>query len=98
VLYVPRPFTVISTESTGTNHGSPYAYDTQVPVLISGRGVKAGVYQQDFPTVDVAPTVAALMEMGAPASAEGRVRTEALSTAPGGGATRPAGAGTAAPP
>lgn len=89
VLYVPRPFTVITLETTGTNHGTPYAYDAQIPVLLLGRTVKAGQYQQEISMTDVAPTVAALMEMGAPAMSEGRVRTEALLTAPSGNAAKP---------
>ncbi len=28
---------------TGTTHGSPYAYDTHVPLMVYGPGVKAGV-------------------------------------------------------
>jgi predicted AlkP superfamily pyrophosphatase or phosphodiesterase len=78
VLYVVKPFHVISVASTGTNHGTPYAYDTQVPVVFAGKGVKPGVYPQSISTTDVAPTVAALLEMGAPASAEGTPRAEAI--------------------
>ncbi len=78
VLYVVKPFHVISAASTGTNHGTPYAYDRQVPVVFAGRGVKPGVYAQPISTTDVAPTVAALLEMGAPASAEGTPRAEAI--------------------
>jgi predicted AlkP superfamily pyrophosphatase or phosphodiesterase len=78
VLYVVKPFHVISAEPTGTNHGTPYAYDRQVPVIFAGRGVKPGTYTQRISTTDVAPTVAALLEMGAPASAEGEPRSEAI--------------------
>jgi predicted AlkP superfamily pyrophosphatase or phosphodiesterase len=78
VLYVVKPFHVISAASTGTNHGTPYAYDRQVPVVFAGRGVKPGIYAQPISTTDVAPTVAALLEMGAPASAEGTPRAEAI--------------------
>jgi predicted AlkP superfamily pyrophosphatase or phosphodiesterase len=76
VLFVPQPFQVISTEAVGTNHGVPYSYDQQIPIVFAGKGVKAGTYLHDINATDVAPTLAAMMELGAPASAEGRARTE----------------------
>ncbi len=78
VLFVLKPFHVISAEPTGSNHGTPYAYDRQVPLVLAGKGVKPGVYTQQISTTDVAPTVAALLEMGLPSSAEGKPRSEAL--------------------
>jgi len=76
VLIVPQSFQVISNMMTGTNHGTPYTYDQQVPVVFAGKGVKPGTYLQEINATDVAPTLAAMMELGAPASAEGRPRTE----------------------
>ncbi|AKJ02823.1 putative AlkP superfamily pyrophosphatase or phosphodiesterase [Archangium gephyra] len=78
VLFVVKPFHVISTESVGTNHGTPYAYDQLVPLVLAGKGVKPGIYPREISTTDVAPTVAALLEMNLPASAEGEPRHEAL--------------------
>ncbi|QSQ28331.1 alkaline phosphatase family protein [Pyxidicoccus parkwayensis] len=78
VLFVSKPFHVVSDYPRGTNHGTPYAYDVQVPVVFAGRGVKPGLYPQEIDPVDVAPTLAALLEMGMPASAEGKPRAEAL--------------------
>jgi predicted AlkP superfamily pyrophosphatase or phosphodiesterase len=73
VLFLPRPFVVLVEEKEAsnkegpysTNHGTPYAYDTDVPVIFS----------------DVAPTAAALLEIGNPASVEGTARWEILSSA-----------------
>jgi predicted AlkP superfamily pyrophosphatase or phosphodiesterase len=79
VLFVSKPFYVVSDYPRGTNHGTPYAYDVQVPVVFAGRGVKPGLYRQEIDPVDVAPTLSALLEMGMPASAEGKPRAEALS-------------------
>lgn len=78
VLFVVKPFHVIITESVGTNHGTPYAYDQLVPLVLAGKGVKPGTYRQEISTTDVAPTVAAALEIGLPASAEGEPRYEAL--------------------
>ncbi|MCP3140318.1 alkaline phosphatase family protein [Pyxidicoccus xibeiensis] len=79
VLFVPKPFHVVSDYPRGTNHGTPYSYDAQVPVVFAGRGVKAGLYLQEIDPVDVAPTLSVLLEMGMPASAEGKPRAESLS-------------------
>lgn len=78
VLFMVRAFQVLTEESSGTNHGTPYAYDALVPVIFAGKGVKPGVYRQEIDPIDVAPTVAALMEMPPPALSEGEVRAEAL--------------------
>ncbi len=80
VLFLPRPFHVLSTETHGTNHGTPYSYDTQVPVIFAGKGIKSGVFMQRISPVDVAPTVATLLEIGIPAMAEGSPRPEVTST------------------
>ncbi|PTL76509.1 alkaline phosphatase family protein [Vitiosangium sp. GDMCC 1.1324] len=78
VLFVSKPFHVVSDYPRGTNHGTPYSYDVQVPVVFAGRGVKPGLYHQEIDPVDVAPTLSALLEVGMPASAEGKPRAEAL--------------------
>ncbi|WP_208726202.1 alkaline phosphatase family protein [Corallococcus terminator] len=78
VLFMAKPFQVVTDYPRGTNHGVPYSYESQVPVVFSGRGVKPGMYFQEIDPVDVAPTLSALLEMGMPASAEGKPRAEAL--------------------
>ncbi|MFE8599001.1 alkaline phosphatase family protein [Archangium violaceum] len=79
VLFVVKPFHVIDSEPTGANHGAPYGYDRLVPLVLAGKGVKPGTYTQEISTTDVAPTVAALLEMGLPSSAEGTPRYESIS-------------------
>jgi predicted AlkP superfamily pyrophosphatase or phosphodiesterase len=81
VLFVMKPFHVMSAEAAGTNHGTPYSYDTNVPVVFAGKGVRPGLYARQISTTDVAPTTAALMELSMPASAEGQPRDEALTGA-----------------
>jgi predicted AlkP superfamily pyrophosphatase or phosphodiesterase len=58
-------------------HGSPYSYDTHVPLIIMGRGFTAGRYEQAAAPSDVAPTLAAALGIQAPSSSTGRVLTEA---------------------
>jgi predicted AlkP superfamily pyrophosphatase or phosphodiesterase len=64
---------------TGTTHGSPYNYDTNVPLMIMGKQwIKPGVYGQYAEVVDIAPTLAHLLRLRPPSGAEGRVLTETL--------------------
>jgi len=63
----------------GTTHGAPYAYDTNVPLIVMGkRWINSGHYGQYAEVVDIAPTLAYLLNVRPPAGAEGRVLTETL--------------------
>ncbi len=79
VLILLKPGRVLELEPTGTSHGTPYAYDALVPLMLLGKGVKAGWYPKEIRMIDVAPTVSALMEMLPPAMSEGEVRDQAIS-------------------
>ena len=54
-------------------HGSPYRYDTHVPIIFAGGKVPAQRLHHRVHPVDVAPTIAALLGIGLPASARGTV-------------------------
>lgn len=56
----------------GDSHGSPYAYDTHVPLVIAGPGILPGVVREPTSMADVAPTIAALLGVTPPPSAEGQ--------------------------
>ena len=43
------------------SHGSPRGYDTHVPLIFSGAGIKPGRHTQFVRTVDLAPTLAQLL-------------------------------------
>lgn len=77
LVLVPDPFWV-SGRTTGTTHGSPYAYDTAVPLLLAGAGIKAGRYPQRVSTLDIAPTLADLLGILQPSGCEGQVLSHAL--------------------
>lgn len=53
-------------------HGTPYAEDRSVPIIVMGPGVTAGASENPARTVDVAPTLAALAGIAAPAGLDGR--------------------------
>jgi arylsulfatase A-like enzyme len=59
-------------------HGSPYSYDTHVPLIIMGRDFANGRYIQAATPADIAPTLAGLLRVQAPSCSVGRVLSEAL--------------------
>jgi hypothetical protein len=67
-------------QATGTTHGSPYNYDAHIPLLLMGRGVTPGLYRGHVALNDLAPTLASLIGIDAPAASSGRVLTEAIAT------------------
>jgi predicted AlkP superfamily pyrophosphatase or phosphodiesterase len=71
VPYVLNPWWIATT--AGATHGSPYAYDTHVPILLWGPPwVRAGRVDRPVAVVDLAPTLARVLVVPAPAAAEGR--------------------------
>lgn len=64
--------------STGATHGTPYSYDTHVPLIIMGPGVKPGQFSQNVSINDLAPTLATLLEVETPNGSVGRVLHEIL--------------------
>jgi predicted AlkP superfamily pyrophosphatase or phosphodiesterase len=78
VLGIPNPFNIEG--SSGTSHGSPYSYDTHVPLAFYGIPFEPGTYRTHSEPVDLAATLASLLGINAPTHAVGRVLTEALVT------------------
>jgi predicted AlkP superfamily pyrophosphatase or phosphodiesterase len=64
--------------SKGTDHASPYTYDTHVPLAFYGLPFRPGTYRTHAEPVDLAATLASLLGINAPTHAVGRVLTEAL--------------------
>jgi predicted AlkP superfamily pyrophosphatase or phosphodiesterase len=59
-------------------HGSPWRYDTHVPIMFSGPGIGSRTVHRLVHPVDVAPTIAALLGVTAPALATGTVLVEVI--------------------
>jgi predicted AlkP superfamily pyrophosphatase or phosphodiesterase len=78
IFYVLAPYLLPGAEPQGTNHGSPWTYDTHVPLLLFGSGVVAGTYTGRVGIADLAPTLSALLGISAPSGAQGRVLREAV--------------------
>ncbi|MCC6769603.1 MAG: alkaline phosphatase family protein [Gemmatimonadaceae bacterium] len=60
------------------NHGSPHDYDARVPVLFYGAGVRPGRTDDMVRVVDIAPTLAALIDIVPQERLDGRVLTRVL--------------------
>lgn len=61
---------------TGTTHGSWNPYDTHIPLLWYGHGIKAGETYRTISITDIAPTLAALLHIQMPSASTGHVITE----------------------
>ena len=55
----------------GTSHGSPYDYDTHVPLLFSKKGRNAKSISDAAETVDIAPTIAKILGINPSATCDG---------------------------
>jgi len=62
--------------ATGTTHGTPFDYDSHVPVIFMGAGIKPGHYYQKIAVNDIAPTLAAIAGVETPSGSVGRVLQE----------------------
>jgi hypothetical protein len=64
--------------SLGSSHGTPVFYDTHVPIIFYGAGIKTG-YSNDILNVkDITPTIASIIGIGAPVSTTGKVISDAI--------------------
>jgi len=90
LLVIPQPYWFFSEEpkdrfgrpnpdANATTHGTPFDYDTHVPLFFWGpRFIKGGTYPMPVVPNDIAPTLAALLGIGTPSGSVGRVLTEIL--------------------
>lgn len=70
---VLKPGWIFSYRAGGSTHGSPYDYDTHVPLLFWGPGyVGQGEVKTRVEVADLAPTLAGIAGLPAPAQAQGR--------------------------
>ena len=58
---------------TGSNHGTPYNYDTHVPLLWYGVGVRPGTYVDRVGVDNLAPTLSHILGVPAPPMAKARI-------------------------
>ena len=68
ILFVYNPYVLNKTpwNATGTDHGTALNYDTHVPLLFFGKGIKHGQTLQRTDITDIAPTMSALLGISYP--------------------------------
>lgn len=78
IQVIPKPFYVNGREEPVT-HITGYSYDRSVPLFLVGNGIfKPGTYRFRTLINDVAPTLASILGVIAPALSEGRVLHEVI--------------------
>ncbi|HKA24043.1 MAG TPA: alkaline phosphatase family protein [Candidatus Eisenbacteria bacterium] len=77
VVFIARPFAFFGSGGyLRGDHGTPYRYDTHVPLVFWGAGVSARVVRRPVTTLDIAPTVSALYGIEPPAQSQGHALAE----------------------
>lgn len=77
IFYTLKPSVVVYAE-TGSDHGSGYEHDTHVPLIFYGNGIVKGSVLKRTYTIDIAPTIAKLLDISFPNGATGTPIVEAL--------------------
>jgi predicted AlkP superfamily pyrophosphatase or phosphodiesterase len=69
-------------EPKALTHGSPWRYDSYVPVVFAGGNLSVRRVYREIQTIDVAPTLAALIGVKPPSGSRGAPLTEVLQKVP----------------
>ncbi len=62
----------IEHDKRGTTHGSPYSYDTRVPLIWYGWGIKKGSSSELVNIIDIAPTISVMLNTNFPNGCTGK--------------------------
>jgi len=61
-----------------STHGSPWRYDTYVPIMFAGKGISVQQINRRVETVDIAPTLSSLVGAKPPSGSIGSPLLEVL--------------------
>ncbi|MGI9511206.1 MAG: alkaline phosphatase family protein [Geminicoccaceae bacterium] len=64
--------------SVASHHGSPWSYDSFVPMIVAGHGLEPTTVARKIETVDLAPTLSAYLGIKPPSGADGNLLSEVL--------------------
>jgi len=80
VVLALKPWVLPETSETSypATHGSPYAYDTRVPILFLGNGIPAQQVQRMVSPLDIAATLAACLNITPPPACMGQPLAEVV--------------------
>jgi predicted AlkP superfamily pyrophosphatase or phosphodiesterase len=68
-----KEFYLLNSSQYGTSHGSPYSYDTHVPLIFTGNQIVKGTYKDRVATADIAPTLARIIGIPIRGKVDGKV-------------------------
>ncbi|ACF14010.1 type I phosphodiesterase/nucleotide pyrophosphatase [Chloroherpeton thalassium ATCC 35110] len=80
VYLIYKPYMIFAGQ-TGTTHGSPYDYDSHVPLFFFGKKIRPGAYTEKCTPADIAPTLHHILRLSNEVHPpyDGRVLNEVLS-------------------
>ena len=80
ILLINKPLYVMNskTSKVACNHGSPWKYDTFVPVIFAGYNIEHKEVYRNIEPNDIAPTLSAIVGAKTPSNASGKVLKEVL--------------------
>lgn len=79
IYVVQSPYSfLLDPDAIAVMHGSPWRYDTHVPILFAGPGIETEKVSRRVATVDVAVTLSAIFGTTQPSGASGEILQEVL--------------------
>jgi predicted AlkP superfamily pyrophosphatase or phosphodiesterase len=78
IQVILKPNYIDAYAATGTTHGLWNPYDTHIPLLWYGWGIKQGKTNRETYMTDIAPTIAAMLHIQMPNGSIGHVITEVI--------------------
>jgi arylsulfatase A-like enzyme len=75
-----KPWSIWASGGT-TTHGQPSDLDAHIPLIFWGRGIERGTYAERVASVDIAPTLARLLDITPAEPLDGRVLTDVIARA-----------------
>ncbi|MFP4095639.1 MAG: alkaline phosphatase PafA [Cyclobacteriaceae bacterium] len=72
ILFITEPGYLNSSRYQGTSHGTGYNYDTHVPMLFYGWGIRPGSSVKYQSVTDIVPTLSMLLNIALPDGATGQ--------------------------
>lgn len=85
LMVVIKPYYLLTTVFlTGTNHGTPHGYDTHVPLLIHGPGIRPGARKEPVTPLAAAAILSRAAGIAPPSGAQSTVSADLFEAAHGG--------------
>lgn len=68
VIAVVEPYNLFANRYSAANHGTPHSYDTHVPLMVLGPGIRPGERTAPITPLAAAPVLAHFLDMSLPAT------------------------------